>query len=121
MSPPNNNNDNDNNNNNSDHEDPLNIVPLARNFDILIDNIQSQSSKLAQQVHNHVSDRKKLSDISLTQLNEKLNHLNNLIKNCNSLNDQIDMLQQLQILSKDFNQRLTSLNNELKRKKNMPN
>lgn len=99
----------------NEQEDPLNITPLARNFDDLVDNIQQESSKLAQQVHRHVSEKKQISDISLNELNEKLKELRATIEKCNSLNDQIDMLQQLQIFSRDFNERLKIVRDGMKK------
>jgi archaellum component FlaC len=99
----------------NEQEDPLNITPLARNFDDLVDNIQQESSKLAQQVHRHVSEKKQISDISLDELNEKLKELRATIEKCNALNDQIDMLQQLQIFSRDFNERLKIVRDGMKK------
>lgn len=97
--------------------DPLDVQTLAANFDTLVANINARTQQLAEQVYDHVQEKKQISDENLSSIETKLNSFRALLDKCNDLNTEIDKLEQLQLFTRDFNLRLKSLNDTLKRLK----
>lgn len=97
--------------------DPLDVQALAANFDTLMANINTRTQQLAEQVYDHVQEKKQISDENLATIEAKLQQFRGLLDKCNDLNTEIDKLEQLQLFTRDFNLRLQSLNDTLKRVK----
>lgn len=109
------------NNDDDDDDDPLEIKQLSKNFDLLINNINFKTKDLSNKVLNHIIEKKQLSDLNLNLINEKLFFFNNLLIDSNNINMEIDKLQQLQLFTKDFNNRLNDLSLTLKNIKSKNN
>lgn len=101
------------NENTQDYSDPLNIKPLALEFDSLLKDINKKTESIAVQVLNHVDEMKKNSDSKLCKINENLEILNSLILKCNNINLEIDKLEQLHSFTIDFSLRLNEIQKKL--------
>lgn len=97
--------------------DPLDVQTLAANFDTLMANINKRTQQLAEQVYEHVQEKKQISDENLAAIEAKLQQFGGLLDKCNDLNTEIDKLEQLQLFTRDFNLRLQSLSDTLRRVK----
>jgi hypothetical protein len=98
-------------------EDPLEIGALSESFDILVSNINKETEKLANQIYLHVSEKNQISDDNLLKLNENLKKIKSILNDSNNLNMEIDKLQQLQLFTRDFNQRILNVETALKQTK----
>lgn len=99
------------------NEDPLDIKSLSTNFDKLVQNINLETETLANQVYQHVYEKREISEESIENINAKLEMYQTIIKNCNELNMEIDKIEQLQLFTTDFIQRLSTLTTTLKNSK----
>lgn len=94
--------------------DPLDVSALAYSFDKLTLDIQKETEKLATQVYVHIEEKNKQSTLNISQINENLKSIQKLLDKLTSLNLEIDKLQQLQLFTRDFNQRLVKIKDNLK-------
>ncbi|GMM27965.1 hypothetical protein DAMA08_006810 [Martiniozyma asiatica (nom. inval.)] len=94
-------------------DDPLNVRELAENFDELVHQVNSRVQILADQLYLHVEARKTNADIDIAEINNKLVEMRALINKCNELNMEIDKLEQLQLFTRDFNDRLENIQKSL--------
>lgn len=102
-------------NNDTSDNDPLNITELSNTFDQLLSDITDQSNILSNDVLNYVNNRKLIMDNNLSKINENLSNCEKLINYSDKLLENYDLLQQLQIFSKDFNTRLQIVHQNLKK------
>ncbi|QPG76322.1 hypothetical protein FOA43_003708 [Brettanomyces nanus] len=103
----------DTSNNNSD-DDPLEVRRLALTFDYLMYKIQDHVTGLSDAVTQNVDYTKKQRQLELSQINRDIHDARKLISECNCINLEIDKLEQLQLMTRDFKERLTVIDSRTK-------
>lgn len=89
--------------------DPLEIIPLSRAYDKLLDTINSKTEELATKVLTHVEEHKTISDTQLEEYKSSLDKVRNTLKKSQDINTEIYKLNELLSFTKDFNDRLNSI------------
>ncbi|KAH3669353.1 hypothetical protein OGAPHI_001474 [Ogataea philodendri] len=92
-----------------DEDDPLKVKELALAFDYLMYKIQDHTSQLSERVENHVIQSKAEHEVDIHAIQQKLEQIKLLLAHCDKVDQEIDKLEQLNIIAKDFNQRLLSV------------
>ncbi|VEU20037.1 DEKNAAC100279 [Brettanomyces naardenensis] len=98
-----------------EEEDPLQVRRLALTFDYLMYKIQDHTTVLSEAVAQNVDYTKKQQEFEISQVNRRIKEARKIINECNRTDLEIDKLEQLQLMTRDFRDRLASLDTRLKR------
>ncbi|KAG7853068.1 hypothetical protein KL941_000118 [Ogataea angusta] len=96
-----------------DDDDPLKVKELSLAFDYLMFKIQDQASQLSERVESHVLRSKSEHERDIQAIQDKLVQIKQLLGHCDQINLEIDKLEQLSMITKEFNQRLTAVQSRM--------
>ncbi|KAG7745987.1 hypothetical protein KL912_004843 [Ogataea haglerorum] len=96
-----------------DEDDPLKVKELSLAFDYLMFKIQDQASQLSERVEAHVLRSKTEHEHDIQTIQDKLVQIKQLVGHCDQINLEIDKLEQLNMITKDFTQRLIAVQNRM--------
>ncbi|KAG7876454.1 hypothetical protein KL938_004522 [Ogataea parapolymorpha] len=96
-----------------DDDDPLKVKELSLAFDYLMFKIQDQASLLSERVESHVLRSKTEHELDIQAIQDKLVQIKQLLGHCDQINLEIDKLEQLNMITKDFHQRLTAVQSRM--------
>lgn len=94
------------------NEDPLEITPLAVSYDYLVYKIKDHILTLAESTYLSVKKKHELVDDYLTKqldLHTEIESIDALIKECTSLQQDMQKLQQLRMFIDDFKVRMDAV------------
>lgn len=94
-------------------QDPLDISSLSLNFNNLLNNLNLQTCKLALELNEKILSIKLKSDSNIYKINENILNFKKILAFLNTLNSEIDKLQQLQFFTADFLTRLSNIQNQI--------
>ncbi|KAG7886921.1 hypothetical protein KL936_004772 [Ogataea polymorpha] len=96
-----------------DDDDPLKVKELSLAFDYLMFKIQDQASQLSERVEAHVMRSKTEHEHDIQAIQNKLVQIKQLLGHCDQINLEIDKLEQLNMITKDFHQRLIAVQSRM--------
>ncbi|CCH45490.1 hypothetical protein BN7_5072 [Wickerhamomyces ciferrii] len=101
---------------NEEEDDPLGVKRLALSFDYLLYKITEKVDSLAQQTELSVLSKKNQVDVQLIDVENSMNNLKNLIKNCDELDNEFSMVEQINYIVNDFKHRIADLEKKVTQK-----
>lgn len=97
-----------------DGDDPLQVRQLALNYDYLMYKIQDHTIALSEKVAQNVDYTQKQNEDAIARIHEHIAAAKLLISECDRTNEEIDKLEQLQLMTRDFKDRLRGIDKRLK-------
>ncbi|ODV87776.1 hypothetical protein CANARDRAFT_25990 [[Candida] arabinofermentans NRRL YB-2248] len=95
-------------------DDPLHVRELALNYDYLLFKIQEHTQQLSQKIEANVSHSKQKYENEINSIENHLRKVMELSHDCDLLNLEIDKLEQLDLITKDFTNRLVEIDQRMK-------
>ncbi|CDK24618.1 unnamed protein product [Kuraishia capsulata CBS 1993] len=100
-------------------DDPLEVKSLALEFDYLIYKIQDRVKTLSDQTKDSVTAQKVNYENDIARINANIGQINDLVRECDLIENEFVKIEQISQIAKDFTMRLTQVEKKLQQRRKL--